>query len=58
MLVYSLELVYKILDLNETELSDIKESMEFIRPQVLLLCSNLKGKRGFLIYENKSFRRS
>lgn len=45
MLVYSLELVYKILDLNETELSDIKESMEFIRPQVLLLCSNLKGKK-------------
>lgn len=45
MLVYSLELVYKILDLNETELSDIKECMEFIRPQVLLLCSNLKGKK-------------
>lgn len=45
MLVYSLELVYEILDLNETELSDIKESMEFIRPQVLSLCSNLKGKK-------------
>lgn len=44
MLVYSLELVYKIFDLNGTELSEIKESMEFIKPQVLSLCSNSNEK--------------
>lgn len=44
MLVYSLELVYKIFDLNGTELSEIKESMEFIKPQVLSLCSNSTEK--------------
>lgn len=45
MLVYSLELVYKIFDLNGTELSEIKESMEFIKPQVLSLCSNSNEKK-------------
>lgn len=49
MLVYSLELVYKIFDLNGTELSEIKESMEFIKPQVLSLCSNSNEQNGFLI---------
>lgn len=44
MLVYSLELVYKSFDLNGTELSEIKESMEFIKPQVLSLCSNSTEK--------------
>lgn len=55
MLVYSLELVYKIFDLNGTELSEIKESMEFIKPQVLSLCSNLNEKMDSLLFRIRIF---
>lgn len=55
MLVYSLELVYKIFDLNGTELSEIKESMEFIKPQVLSLCSNSNEKMDSLLFRIRIF---
>lgn len=55
MLVYSLELVYKIFDLNGTELSEIKESMEFIKPQVLSLCSNSNEKMDSLLFRIQIF---
>lgn len=53
--VYSLELVYKIFDLNGTELSEIKESMEFIKPQVLSLCSNSNEKMDSLLFRIRIF---
>lgn len=55
MLVYSLEVVYKIFDLNGTELSEIKESMEFIKPQVLSLCSNSNEKMDSLLFRIQIF---
>lgn len=55
MLVYSLELVYKIFDLNGTELSEIKESMEFIKPQVLSLCTNSNEKMDSLLFRIRIF---
>lgn len=55
MLVYSLELVYKIFDLNGTELSEIKESMEFVKPQVLSLCSNSNEKMDSLLFRIRIF---
>lgn len=55
MLVYSLELVYKIFDLNGTEFSEIKESMEFIKPQVLSLCSNSNEKMDSLLFRIRIF---
>lgn len=55
MLVYSLEPVYKIFDLNGTELSEIKESMEFIKPQVLSLCSNSNEKMDSLLFRIRIF---
>lgn len=55
MLVYSLELVYKIFDLNGTELSEIKDSMEFIKPQVMSLCSNSNEKLDSLLFRIRIF---
>lgn len=55
MLVYSLEVVYKIFDLNGTELSEIKESMEFTKPQVLSLCSNSNEKMDSLLFRIRIF---
>lgn len=55
MLVYSLELVYKIFDLNGTELSEIKDYMEFIKPQVMSLCSNSNEKLDSLLFRIRIF---